>query len=120
MARRLEEKPPQRPIAPVGARLAPSAQSAPQSQAPCRQTGTERAWYCNDRHLPAGELVPGGSAAALAGRRLASRKTESFVHQIAQRPARQVALQVVAKELGHVVNPPGALTGHVGRDQHIG
>ena len=46
----------------------------------------------------------------------ADRKTESLVDQIDQRLAGQTAPQVLAKEIGHLIDPPAALSADVRRD----
>src|SRR3972149_12296942 len=55
------------------------------------------------------------------GSRTSGGKTEPLVGQVVdQRPAGLPAIEVLAEEVRHIVDPPSALPGHVRRDDHVG
>ena len=51
---------------------------------------------------------------------IGQRKAQTLVDQIAQRACRMVAGEVVAEEVGHVVDARGGLAADVRRDDHVG
>ncbi len=47
------------------------------------------------------------------------RKSQPLIHEIQKWPAREIAAEVRAKEVGHIVGARRRLTADVGRDDHI-